>query len=239
MSAYGGRGRKESDFIMHAQPSSTSGPSTPRATATHAAEPLSTAFERFAGVGALVTGISSVLYAVFFLLVSGTLHDYVPSLLLVVGGLLATGVLTAVYARVRSADPSFALWALGLGVLGQVGAAIHGMYGLASVIDHAPASGVGTTLPNPVDPAGFLAFGVVGLSTFVFSWLIVRSRALPRGLGFLGYVLAVLLVALFLGALFTNDTKSLFILVPGGLASLVATPAWNIWLGVTFLRRSA
>lgn len=234
------REKKESGIIMHAQPSSTPGPSTARASTTHAADSLpSTAFERFAGSGALVTGISSVLYAVFFLLVSGTLHAYLPSLLLVVGGLLATAVLTAVYARVRLADPTFAVWALGLGVLGQAGAAIHGMDGLASVIDYAPASGVGTAAPNPVDPAGFLAFGVVGLSTFVFSWLIVRSGALPRGLGFLGYDLAVLLVALFLGALLTNDTKSLLVLVPCGVASLIATPIRNIWLGVTFLRRSA
>jgi hypothetical protein len=120
----------------------------------------SAAFDRFAGIGGIVTGISSLLYAVFFLLVSGSLHDYLPAIFLVIGGLLATTVLTAVFARVRDADPVFAAWALGLGVLGQTGAAIHGAYGLASVISHAPASGVGTSSPNPVDPAGFLAFGV-------------------------------------------------------------------------------
>jgi hypothetical protein len=42
---------------------------------------------------------------------------------------------------------------------------------------------------------------------------------MPAGLAYLGYILAVLLVALFLGALLSNDTKSLFVLVPGGLAS--------------------
>ena len=117
-----------------------------------------------------------------------------------------------------------------------MGAAIHGVYGLASTISRAPISGVGTTAPNAVDPAGFLAFGMAGVSLFVFSWLIVRSGQLPKRLGYLGYVLAVLLVALFLGALLTNDTKSLFVLVPGGLASLIATPAWNIWVGTVFLK---
>lgn len=76
---------------------------------------------------------------------------------------------------------------------------------------------------------------MVGLSLFVFAWLIVRSGDVPKGLGYLGYVLAVLLVALFLGALLTNNAKNLFVLVPGGLASLVATPVWNIWLGMFFL----
>ncbi len=196
----------------------------------------SAAFERFAGIAGILTGVSSLLYAVFFLLVSGTLHDYLPSILLALGGLAATAVLTAVYSRVREADTTFAVWALGLGVVGQMGAAIHGIYGLASVIDKSPASGVGTTMPNSVDPAGFLAFGVAGVSMFVFSRLILRSGQLPSGLGYLGYVLAVLLVALFLGALLSNDTKSLFVLVPGGLASLIATPVWNIWLGTTLLR---
>ena len=79
----------------------------------------SAAFERFAGIGAIVTGVSSLLYAVFFLLVTGTLHDYLPSVLLAIGGLLATVVLTAIYIRVRAAEAAFALWALSLGFSGR------------------------------------------------------------------------------------------------------------------------
>jgi hypothetical protein len=75
------------------------------------------------------------------------------------------------------------------------------------------------------------------VSTFILSWLVLRSGALPRGLGYLGCVLGVLLIALFLGNLFTNDPASLFILVPGGLASLIANPAWLLWLGVMLLRQ--
>lgn len=130
-------------------------PSTarPQVAAPVAASMSSPAFERFAGFGGIVTGVCSVLYAIFFLLVSGPLHDYLPPILLICGGLLATAVFAAVYARVRAADAIFALWALVLGTLGQMGAAIHGVYGLASVISHAPASGVGTANPNPVGSA--------------------------------------------------------------------------------------
>ena len=204
------------------------------------AERPSAAFERFAGVSAIVTGLSSLLYAVFFLLVTGAPHDYLPSLFLALGGLLATAVLTALYQRVRAAEPTFAAWAFGLGFIGQVGTAIHGVYGLASLISHAPTTtGVGATAPNPVDPAGFLAFGLTGLSTAVFAWLILRGGQLPRGLGYLSVVLAVALVALFLGALLSNNPKSLAVLIPGALASLIATPLWNFWLGAIFLARRA
>jgi hypothetical protein len=80
-----------------------------------------------------------------------------------------------------------------------------------------------------------LAFGLTGIAVLVFAWLIVRSSAFPRTLGYLGYVLGICLVALFLGNLLDNDAHSLAILVPGGVASLIATPVWNIWLGMRLL----
>jgi len=199
----------------------------------------SPAFLRFAGVCGIVTAISSLLYAVFFLLVKGPAHDLLPPLLLGVGGLLALAVLTALYGLVRDADPLFALWALalGLGLLGQLGALIHGVHDLALVLILAPADAPDLSkLPNQLDPRGLLAFGLTGVSTFILSWLVLRSGALPRGLGYLGCVLGVLLVALFLGNLFTNDPSSLFVLVPGSLASLIANPVWLLWLGVSLLR---
>ena len=74
----------------------------------------SPAFMRFAGISGVLTAISSLLYAVFFLLVKGSAHELLPPLLLAIGGLLASAVLTALYGVVRDADPLFALWALAL-----------------------------------------------------------------------------------------------------------------------------
>lgn len=193
-------------------------------------------FDHFAGVAGIGIGALSVLYAVFYLLVKGPLHTVLPSLFLGLAGLLATAVAIALYARVREADPLFAAWAVALALFGQMGAAVHGAYGFAQAVTPGLSGPDVSKLPNPFDPLGFLAFGVVGISTGVFAWLIVRSASLPRPLGYLGYVLSVALVALFLGSLFVNSTTSLFILVPGGVASLLATPAWNIWLGLRFLR---
>lgn len=185
----------------------------------------SASFDHFAGLAGISTGILSLLYAVFFLLVKGPLHAVLPSLFL-----------SLLYARVREAEPLFAAWALALALFGQMGAAVHGAYGFAQAVTPRLSGPDVSKLPNPFDPLGFLAFGVVSLSVLVFAWLILQSGALPRGLGYLGLVLGVALVALFLGSLFVNDTTSLAILIPGAVASLVATPAWNIWLGLRFLR---
>jgi hypothetical protein len=172
----------------------------------------------------------------FYLLVKGRLHELLPPLFLSLGGLLATAVVIALYARVRHAEPLFAAWALALGLFGQMGAAVHGAHWFAQVGTPGLSGPAGSHLPDPVDTLGFLAFGVVGISVFVFAWLIVRSGSLPRERGYLGYVLALALIVLILGVLCINNTSSLLILLPGAVANLLATPAWNIWLGLRFLR---
>src|SRR6185437_15468374 len=108
--------------------------------ATASSAKSSPAFMRFAGASGIITASSSLLYAVFFLLVKGSAHQLLPPLLLAVGGLLASAVLTALYSLVREADPLFALWALALALFGQLGALIHGVHDLALVLTPAPAN---------------------------------------------------------------------------------------------------
>lgn len=196
------------------------------------------AFERCAAFGAYVTGISSVLYAVAFLILK---QNGLASFLLGLGGFTGIFSIAALYNRVREADSGFALLALLLGAAAGLGTALHGIYNLALVITP-PAGGILdlSTLPLQIDPRGFLAFGVAGISALLFAGLIARTNGLPRGLSTLGYVLALSLIALFLGALLTgNDAKSLAVLIPGALASLIATPAWYLWIGSILLRRPA
>lgn len=194
----------------------------------------SVAFERFAGVAGMTTGVCSLLYAVFFLLVSGPPHTSLPPLFLAIGGFLAFPVVTAVYARVRDADPTFALWALLLAAFGYLGTAVHAVYGLALLIPTQIKDNNAALFPG--DPRGFVAFGIPGAAILIFAWLIVRSGQFARGLGYMGYVLGVSVILLFLGTLLTNDLKSLLVLVPGAVASLIATPVWNIGLGLALLR---
>lgn len=191
----------------------------------------SLSYERFAGVCAILAGVGTLLYSISFILL---VNETLSSLCLLVNGLLATAVIVAVYERVRTSDASFALLGLLLGLAGGLGAALHGGYDLAAVLhEHAP---VDPNLPSAMDPRGLLTFGATGLGLWIFAWLILRSRALPTGIGYLGYVVAALQIVLYLGRLIVFDAKSPVIVVPALLAGFIATPVWYVWLGVSLWR---
>jgi hypothetical protein len=187
-------------------------------------------FERFAGVCAVLAGFSGFLYAVAFVVLQ---DDLLSGLFLMLGGLLTTAALVAVYERLRETDPSFALLALLLGIAGALGSAVHGGYDLANVIN--PPASI-PEIPNPVDPRGLLTFGVAGAALFLVSWLIGRGGRFPRGLGYLGYLSAILLLALYLGRLIVFDPTNPVILVPALLNGFLVNPIFYLWLGLTLLR---
>jgi hypothetical protein len=191
----------------------------------------SASFERFAGVCAGLAGISGFLYAVAFVVLQ---NDLLSALFLMLGGLLTTAALVAVYERLRETDSSFALWALLLGITGALGSAVHGGYDLANIVDPRP-TGL-PELPNPIDPRGLLTVGVAGAALFVVGWLIVRGGQFPRGLGYLAYLSAILLLALYLGRLTIIDATNPVILVPALLNGFLVNPILYLWLGLTLLR---
>src|SRR6266571_3031083 len=119
------------------------------------------------------------------------------------GGLLSTAVLTAVYNRLRKTDVAFSLWAFLLTGVGALGSAIHGGYDLSNVLhpETVPAAIASTPVASAIDPRGLLTFALTGIGLFVIAWLIGRGRQFPRGLGYLGYLAAVLLIVLYLGRL--------------------------------------
>ena len=120
-----------------------------------------------------------------------------------------------------------------LGVAGALGSAVHGGYDLANAINPPPSV---PDLPNPVDPRGLLTFGMASLALLVVAWLIVRGGRFPRGLGYLGYVSAVLLLALYLGRLIVLDATNPVILVPALLNGFLINPLFYLWLGLTLVR---
>ncbi len=194
-------------------------------------------FQRFGALAAILGGVAGLLYAISFIIARNALFS---SLFLMLLGILATAALVAVYYRVRSTDQPFALWALLVGLAGAVGTAAHGGYDLANSINAptpAPTSEI-LALPSQVDPRGLLTFGFAGIALFVFSWLILRSRALPRGLGYLGYLSAVLLAILYLGRLIVLDPANPIVLIPALVNGFIVSPLWYIWLGVALWQRS-
>jgi hypothetical protein len=174
----------------------------------------------------MATAAAGVGYAIAFVLLDSTLGS---GAFLLLGGLLAVPVLVAAYERVRATDQGVALCALLLGVAGALGAAVHGGYDLANAL-HPPVGG--GDLPNAVDPRGLLTFGVAGLSVALLAWLIRRGRALPAGLGALGWVLAALLLVLYFARLVILEATSPVVALPALLAGFLVSPAWYVWLGL-------
>jgi hypothetical protein len=187
-------------------------------------------FERFAGACALLTGTTSFLYALAFVIVQNVL---LSALFLMMVGLLSSPVLVAIYYRLRETSAPFALWALVLGIAGALGSAVHGGYDLANTIN--PSGLASTKLPNPIDPRGLLTFGVAGVALFIVGWLIMRGGRFPRGLGYLAYLSAVLLVVLYLGRLIVVDPTSPVILLPALLNGFIVNPALYILVGLVLL----
>jgi hypothetical protein len=191
----------------------------------------SSAYERFAGVCAVLVGALTLLYSISFIIL---INEPLSSFCLLANGLLASVVLVALYERLRSTDASFALWALLLGLAGGVGSALHGGYDLAAVLHQHAA--VDPNLPSAMDPRGLLTFGVTGLAMWVFAWLILRSGQLPKTLGYLGYLVAALQIILYVGRLIVFDAKNPVIVIPALVAGFLATPVFFIWLGVSLWR---
>ena len=193
-----------------------------------------------AHVCAVLAGVTGFLYAVSFLIlvvggVAPATGVWLSSLCLLLGGLLATPALVALYHRLQQTDASFALWALLLTIAGALGSAIHGGYDLANAINPATA-GVASQAPSQVDPRGLLTFGVWGIGLLIVGWLITHSPRFPKGLGYVAYLSGVLSIVLYLGRLILLTPTNPLILAPAILNGFIVNPAWYIWLG-TALRR--
>jgi hypothetical protein len=199
---------------------------------------MSAAYRRFAGMVSYLVAIGGLAYSVLFVIAvkadSGA-AETASWALLMVGGLLSTAVLVALYQLLRDVEAGFAMWGLLLGFVGAAGSIIHGGFELARVIP----SEVPLTLPaNPVDPRGLLTFGAAGVGLTVLSALIRRIPALPSGLGALGIVLGILLVLVYLGRLFIVDPNEPVLLGLAAVTGVLAHPAFFLWLGSS-LRRGA
>jgi hypothetical protein len=189
-------------------------------------------FERVGGWAAIATAVAGAGYAVSFVALK---HAGLSALFLMLAPLLSTFALVALYGRLRAADPLLAIWVLGLGIASAIGASVHGAYDLANVL-HPPSSM--PDLPNPIDPRGFLTFGLAGAALLGASGLIARTPELPTWVAPAAILLGVVLVLTWLGRLIVLDATSPFVLGPALVAGLLS-PAFYLGLGIWFLRGRA
>ena len=197
-------------------------------------------FDKFAGWSAILVGLLSLLYALFYLVISRQaefLGAFGSWVILAVSGIFSSAAYVGLYQRLKTAFDGLELWALALGVMASFATLQHGAYQALLVrgltISDAPTResiDAARRLFSQVDPAGLAAFFVVGIVSFLFGWMILSSRKLPSGLGYLGILNAVLLVVLYFASSVGNQT---LILISGGLTSVIAGPIWWIWLGVS------
>ncbi len=202
---------------------------------------MNSSFGKFAGLLAMLAGVAGFLYSLSFIVIarsSPALGTELSALFLLIGGLLSSAALIALYKRFEANDSGAALWALVLGVASALGAAIHGGYDLANALNP-PDSNLPSlaSLPSQIDPRGLLTFGVAGIAIFIFAWLIVRGGSFPKAFGYLGYVVGILLIVIFLGRLIILDATSIVIVAPALLTGFILNPIWYLWLGIE-LRKS-
>ncbi|HEY7357753.1 MAG TPA: hypothetical protein VH590_14850, partial [Ktedonobacterales bacterium] len=187
--------------------------------------------------------LGGLAYSISFVIISQSAPDVsnvLSPLFLMIGGLLGSAVMLALYQRLRETEASFALWAALLGVVAALGSALHGGYDLANAINP-PALSASfhddlNNLPSQVDPRGLLTFGVTGLALLIVAWLIVRGGQFPRSLGYLGYALAILLIIVYLGRLILLQPGNPVLLGAAALTGFLLAPIWYIWLGLVLWR---
>jgi hypothetical protein len=196
-------------------------------------------FDRFAGLAALAAAVAGLLFSITFVITvddGSRLMEGLNEALLLLGGVLSTPVLTALYLRLREVDLGFALWGLLLGLAGGIASAIHGGWDLVNVIENPPFL---PSTPNPVDPRGLATFGLTAIAVGTLSWLILRSGFFPRRLGQLGLVAAVLLAYVYLGRLLVFGSDDPPLLVGAVLLGFVVNPLWYAWVGLLLWRGAA
>jgi hypothetical protein len=188
-------------------------------------------YDGVAAACAALSGIASLLYGVAFI-VLGNIR--LSAAILMVSGLLTAVALVGVYARLRVVDSAAATLGLALGLVGAIGALVHGGLDLATSLH--PIPGALADAPNPVDPRGLLTFGVAGLGLVVLGLLVTWGDAFPRLLGYLAMVTGALLVLLYLARLIVLDPTNPLVLGPALITGFVLNPLLYVWLGYRLSR---
>lgn len=190
---------------------------------------MSASFKRFSGACGVLAGVAGFIYLVSFIITRDP-AELIPALALLAAGLLACPLIVGLYHHLRSVDEGYALLGLLFGIVGSVGAAVHAAFDLTNKL-HPPETAF--DYANPTDPRGFLTFVVAGLALVLYARLITSSGRLPSGLGYLGWVVGVALIGLYIAYLAfldaTNPVVLVLILVSG-----ILQPVWNLWAGWTF-----
>jgi hypothetical protein len=215
--------------------------------------------EKIAAFSAVVVAGLSLLYAVAYLVIAPAeqrksdvdafYRSYlahpggmrIASTCLLVSGFIVGLPAVALRRRLLGRAATASTWAAIVGVAAGYATSAHALWSLVGTDRLAQhfASADGAThaaivlahvTPSPIDPFGIAKFAFAGLAVLLFGAALRPSR---RGLGTLGIVLGVDMVALFV-ANSVGSTPA--VLLTGGLASVILGPVWWVSIGRMLLK---
>jgi hypothetical protein len=194
-------------------------------------------YRRFAGLAALATAAAGMVFTVTFAIAvreGDRWALWASSIALVAGGLAAIPVIVALAEQLGAREPQFARVGLVLGLAASLGTALHGAWDTA-VLAHPVRD---TDVPSYADPRGFATFALTALAFLVFGWLVVRGTDIPRYVGRLALLAAVLLLVVYFGRLIVLNPKRPVIKWVAVVSGLVVSPAFYIAYGRFLLTRA-
>jgi hypothetical protein len=198
---------------------------------------MTDSYRRFAGLAALATAAAGVVFTVTFAIAvreGDRWALWASSIALVAGGLAAIPVIVALADQLGAREPQFARLGLVLGLAASVGSALHGAWDTA-VLSHPVGR---TDVPSYTDPRGFATFALTALAFLVFGWLIVRGTDIPRSVGRLALLAAVLLLVVYFGRLIVLNPKRPAIKWVAVVSGLVVIPAFYVAYARALLTRA-
>lgn len=193
-------------------------------------------YRRFAGLAALATAAAGIVFTVTFAI---AVRDgehwalWASSITLIVGALVAIPVVLALADQLGTREPQFARLGLVFGLVATVGSALHGAWDtavLANPLDH-------PDVPSYTDARGFATFAMTAAAFVIFGWLILRGSDIPRLVGQLALLAAVLLLVIYFGRLIVLNPKRPVIKWVAVVSGLVVSPAFYLAYARSLLTR--
>jgi hypothetical protein len=161
------------------------------------------------------------------------------------GAILALAAIPTLAERFRSLNEGWVLWARNLALLGFAVTATNQFTTFAVWPKLAAAYVAGDAATRaaielfpllPLDQQGWLLYGGVGVFVFIVSLLALRTKAMPRPLGFIGLGAGIFLWLAVAGFVLNNEV---LVSIAAGLGAVLLIPIWFVWMGLLLRRETA
>jgi Domain of unknown function (DUF4386) len=216
------------------------------------------------GICSVLVGLSYVVFGITFILmppqITGIDNFASPTIILfesnrvlvltqywamTLGAIFALAVIPAVSEKVRNLNEGWLRWTSSLATLGFAVTILDNYWAIvitpaqsAAYMAADAALRAAMTLPSAPqqsDLKGWLGYGAVGLWILVVNLLALRGNRWPKGLAYLGIVVAIIYFIAVIPAGILGDLS----LVVAGVGGVVLAPIWYIWMGVNLRRKGA